>query len=476
MKNAEKNQNDFEKIGSQNPTVSVIPPYTDSKGISAVEIYEKSGQTAFDWQKQLVEDIMATDENGKWKNIKFGFAVPRRNGKSEVILMRIVKGLTDGEHILYTAHRTATSHSMWERVVYILAKAGYVEKVDFVTTKQFGLEHIEMRNGVLNFRTRSSKGGLGEGYDTLIIDEAQEYTNDQETALKYIVSASKNPQTIMCGTPPTAVSAGTVFTAYREKVLCGKADDNVAWAEWSVDEVSDVTDIDLWYKTNPSLNLTLTERSIRAEIGTDTLDFNIQRLGYWVKFNLKSAISKAEWAECLISRNEIDIDCHKLFFGVKYGKNTVSLAVAVKLKSDDIFIEAVDCRPIREGNSWIISYIRNPNTVAVVADGAGNQEVLKRDAEDAMCRCKIILPTVKQVVESNILFEKNIFSKNIRHSDQPSLTQAVANCDHRAIGTGGGFGYSPLIKDVDITLVEAVSLAYRECYIYKPKAKQKIFY
>ena len=42
------------------------------------------------------------------------------------------------------------------------------------TTKQFGLERIEWLSGdgVINFRTRSSKGGLGEGYDLLIIDEA----------------------------------------------------------------------------------------------------------------------------------------------------------------------------------------------------------------------------------------------------------------------------------------------------------------
>ncbi|NLY87361.1 MAG: hypothetical protein GX083_02280 [Clostridiales bacterium] len=35
----------------------------------------------------------------------------------------------------------------------------------------------------LEFRTRSSKGGLGEGFDLLVIDEAQEYTDDQESAI-----------------------------------------------------------------------------------------------------------------------------------------------------------------------------------------------------------------------------------------------------------------------------------------------------
>ena len=64
-------------------------------------------------------------------------------------------------------------------------------------------------------------------------DEAQEYTADQETALKYIVTDSKNPQTIMCGTPPTAVSAGTVFVKLRQLILSGESED-AGWAEWSV--------------------------------------------------------------------------------------------------------------------------------------------------------------------------------------------------------------------------------------------------
>lgn len=70
--------------------------------------------------------------------------------------------------------------------------------------RAFGKEHIELENGgKVEFRTRTSKGGLGEGFDLLVIDEAQEYQDDQESALKYVVTDNKNPQTVFCGTPPT---------------------------------------------------------------------------------------------------------------------------------------------------------------------------------------------------------------------------------------------------------------------------------
>lgn len=126
-------------------------------------------------------------------------------------------GTEKGERILYTAHRATTSHAVWERLDRMCEKAGIKISSSF---KAFGKEHLYTSDGgVVEFRTRTSSGGLGEGYDVLIIDEAQEYTEAQETSLKYIVSDSENPQTIMLGTPPTAVSAGTVFTKYRRQYL-----------------------------------------------------------------------------------------------------------------------------------------------------------------------------------------------------------------------------------------------------------------
>ena len=473
---------DEAKLGRQTPTTSVIVPYTHSHGEEAVELYNKSGRTALEWQRLLVEDIMAVDNDELWVHMKFGYGVPRRNGKSEVIAMRMLYAITHGERALYTAHRTTTSHSMWEKTVERLTKIGYTEKDDFKSTKQFGLERIEMLDGseaVINFRTRSSKGGLGEGYDLLVIDEAQEYTTDQETALKYIVTDSKNPQTIMCGTPPTAVSAGTVFVKLRQLVLSGESED-AGWAEWSVPKLSDAHNPDLWYETNPSLGSILTERKIRSELGKNEesqLDDNIQRLGYWVSYNQKSAISRNEWRDCIISSPKLS-ENHALFFGVKYSKSTsnVSLAVAVRLADEKIFVEAIDCQPIRNNNAWIIGFLRNCHADTVIIDGAGGQTILKSDIEQAECKCEIILPKVSEIIEANALFESNLFGNIIRHADQPALEQAISNCEHRAIGSGGGFGYNSVLEGADISLLDAVALAHWGCTNYKGKKKQIIQY
>lgn len=470
-----------ERLGRQTPTVSRILPYEESKGGQAVLLYEQAGRKALPWQQLLCEDIMAVNPDGSWVHMKFGYAIPRRNGKSEVIIMRMEHGVTHGEHILYTAHRTTTSHSMWEKTVDLLTKMGFVEKEDFKCVKQMGLERIQWLKGdggIIQFRTRSTKGGLGEGYDLLIIDEAQEYTDDQETALKYIVADSMNPQTIMCGTPPTAVSSGHVFEKYRRQVLSGKGVDS-GWAEWSVPELTDAHNVDLWYETNPSLGTILTERKIRSELGgEDTrIDDNIQRLGLWLSYNLKSVFTRNEWQACQTALPDIGTE-PKLFIGVKYASagGTVSAAVAVRLSDGRVFVEALDCRFARDGNSWLIAFLSNPHVRAAVIDGAGAQSVLRDEMQDAGLRIRPVLPKVAEVVSANALFEKQFFGGQIVHADQPALEQIVTNCDHRAIGTGGGFGYKSILDGADVTLLDAVVLAHWLCSTHKDRPKQSVSY
>lgn len=432
----------------------------------------------------MIYDIMATNADGLWTHLKFGWSIPRRNGKSEVLIMRAIYAVTHGERVLYTAHRTTTSHNAWEKIVERLTKLGYVEKEDFKTTKQMGLERIDWltddSDGVIQFRTRSSKGGLGEGVDLLIIDEAQEYTADQETALKYIVTDSQNPQTLMCGTPPTAVSAGTVFTDYRHLTLAGE-NIEAGWAEWSVPELTDAHNVDLWYETNPSLGTILNDRKIRSELGgeKEQIDDNIQRLGLWLTYNQKSAISETDWEPCRIDgRPKID-STPEIYWGVKYAKTSanVSLSAAVKCADGKIFVETIDCRPTRDGNDWIIAYLRNPHTASIAVDGAGGQAVLADDIKNASVRKKPILPKVVEIIEANARFERDLFAGGkICHAGQPALTQVATNCEHRAIGSAGGFGYTAIIDGADISILDSVVLAYWQCATAKPKRPQTVNY
>jgi len=463
------------RIGRQKPTREVILPFKKTLTHEALEFYGESGRTAYKWQKYLLDAILAINNDGLWVHTRFGFSVPRQNGKNEVIAMRELRGLKRGERILHTAHRTTTSAAAFNRLLEIMEEAGLEEGEDYRKIKAIGREQIILKDGGrIDFRTRTSTGGLGESFDLLVIDEAQEYTDDQESALKYTIAASPNPQTIMIGTPPTPISSGTVFTKYRNNVLEGILEDS-GWAEWSVEEQSDVRDVDLWYETNPSLGIRLTERTIRSEVGDDEIDFNIQRLGLWIRYNQKSAISENEWMALKV--DTLPKLKGKLFVGIKYGYDGVNVAmsIAVKTVDDNIFVEAIDCQSVRNGNAWIISFLKEADVQEVVVDGASGQNLLAQEMKDAGLK-KPILPTVKEIIIANSTFEQALFQQTIRHREQPSLSQVVTNCEKRNIGTSGGFGYRSQIEEYDIALMDSVILAHWACHNSKPPKKQKISY
>lgn len=459
------------RLGNPRPTRSVILPYEKSKSQEAIDFYEKSGRKAQQWQKDLLKDIMAVNDDGLWTHTKFGYSLPRRNGKNELVVMREFWGLKNGEEIMHTAHRISASHSAWEKLCYVLDKA----KIEYRSIRAKGQELIELEDGGrVQFRTRTSNGGLGEGVDLMIIDEAQEYTDDQESSLKYVVSSSHNPQTILLGTPPTAVSAGTVFPNFRKAVLNGDKPDN-GWAEWGVTEKTDVHDVESWYLTNPSLGTIFTERSIRDEIGPDVDDFNIQRLGLWISYNQKSAISSQDWETLQVKRLPKLVG--KLYVGIKFGNDGVNVAmsIAVKTATGKVFIESIDCRSVRSGNQWLLSFLKEANVEKVVIDGASGQGLLEREMKDARLHPPI-LPTVKEIIHANADWEQGIYQGTIQHKGQLSLVQIVTNCEKRNIGSSGGFGYKSQFDDMDISLMDSCILAYWACVESKPAKKQKVWY
>lgn len=464
-----------EQTARQIPTQSFVIPYTQTDGKVAVDLYNKTGRTAQEWQELLLYDILATNDDGLWTHTKFGYSVPRRNGKNEVVAIRELYGLESGELMLHTAHRTRTSRMAWERLKGLLNNLGYSEPEDYKTTSTIGMESIRLKEtgGRIDFGTRSTRAGLGEGFDLLVIDEAQEYTDDQQTALKYVVSDSKNPQTIFCGTPPTPISSGTVFTKLRTSALSGQAE-NTGWAEWSVRAETDPQDRDSWYETNPSLGTILTERSVADEIGDDVIDFNIQRLGLWIRYNLKSEISKVQWDELMV--DTLPPLESKLHVGIRFSHytNNVSVSIAVKT-GNSYFVECIDCRDARQGNGWIVDFLKKADVAQVVIDGASGQAVLESDMRNAGLKAPI-LPTVKEVIKANSFFEQCLFKKDICHMGQPSLAQSVCNCEKRAIGSSGGFGYASLKENIDISLMESVIMAVWSASEYKEKAKQTVSY
>ena len=77
-----------QRKGRQTPTQSVTIPYKKTLGQEAEELYALTGNNLLEWQQLLQCDIMAINDEGLWVHQKYGYSVPRRNGKSENVLAR----------------------------------------------------------------------------------------------------------------------------------------------------------------------------------------------------------------------------------------------------------------------------------------------------------------------------------------------------------------------------------------------------
>ena len=130
---------------------------------------------------------------------------------------------------------------------------------------------------------------------------------------------------------------------------------------------------------------------------------------------------------------------------------------------------------MRAGRSWIVAFLAAADVAKVAVDGAGAQELLAADMKDARLKAPV-LPTVKQIVTANAAFEQAMADKAICHMGQPSVTQAAANCEKRAIGQNGGFGYRAIKDGVAIELLDSMILAYWLCASAKPPRRQIISY
>jgi phage terminase large subunit-like protein len=243
-----------------------------------------------------------------------------------------------------------------------------------------------------------------------------------------------------------------------------------------VPDMADVNNIDLWYKTNPSLGYVLKERTIRSEIGDDKTDFNIQRLGLWIKYNQKSAISRNEWEALQVAK--LPRLKGQLFVGIKFGIDgeNVALSVAVRTEDDKIFCEVVGCKPIRDGVAWIVRFLQSADVRKAAVDGKNGAEVLL-DACKSMKLKKPEQITVQQFIKANSLFDMAMEQGTFVHMQQSAVTQVVSNCERRKIGSNGGLGYRSLLDGADISLLDSMIIAHSLCSETKAeKKKQHIDY
>jgi hypothetical protein len=269
----------------------------------AYELGARYGLALDEWQLIVLRSWLARRRDGKWAANRAGLAVPRQNGKNAAVEVRELFGIVMlGEKWLHSAHEVKTARKAFLRLAsFFENERQYPELADLVADirKTNGQEAVVLTNGgSVEFIARSKSSGRGFTVDGILLDEAQELTDEALAALLPTKSASPlgNPQTIYTGTPPGPKVSGEVFTRMRVQGVKG-ADRRLSWLEWGAPRDADLDDREAWARANPALGIRLSVDEIldeRAQMSAE--DFGRERLGWWDDVDASGrAIDMSAW-------------------------------------------------------------------------------------------------------------------------------------------------------------------------------------
>ena len=454
---------------SQAPRLHAAPSRPSSTfGDLAADLAANYGLTPDPWQQIVLDDWLAV-KRGRWASLSCGLSVPRQNGKNAVIEVRELFGMVGrGERILHTAHEVKTARKAFKRLQHFFGSqvadpgAKYPELNALVTEVRNvnGQEAIFLANGgSVEVVARSKNSGRGFTVDVLVMDEAQEMSDDDLEALMPTTSAAPlgDPQWIFTGTPPGPKADGEVFTRVRADALGGGS--RSCWHEWSADPDLSLDDRDGWKSANPALlSGRLRMEVVEGERGKFSEDgFARERLGRWsTESASQSVIDLDSWA-LVADQASFAADRIALAVDVSPDRSTASVAVAGQREDGRWHVELDENR---RGTAWLAGWIEarceQRDVRAVVVDAMSPAASLIDEL--AQRRIKVTTTSAGNMAAACGNFFDGVMDARLAHIDQPQLTFALSQARKRPIGDGG-WGWNRKHGDSDITPIVAATLA-----------------
>lgn len=474
--------------GRQEPTFSVVGDYAYSYGEEVVEMFEEEGgATFYPSQKQELKLMLARKKNGSPAALTIGISKPRQNGKS-YSARYYAAHMGDFEHkpVLYSAHHSSTTNKMFKALCNLyesperypefakdVKSISHVRGYEGIYFKdwqdKYGIYHD---GGCIEFATRTNSGSRGGTYSVIIIDEAQELTDDQLNAMLPTMSAASEvsdaeslPQIIYIGTPPGPTCKGTTFKKMHDKAHSGE-DAEAWWLEHSIESLNieeDITPenaVDLAYQTNPAMGYRISEDTIRNEFETMSRDgFARERLGWWtptITHEEEHPITEELWDACATSS---PLPKGKTAYGVKFSADgsEVCLAGAIITENGKIRIEMIDRKSTNQGTRWLAEWLnkRYAKASCVVIDGRNGVDVLIDRLQDTWkAKDSIIRPKTNDVIAASGYIIDGLMEQNLNWFEpQTALRESAISSTKRPIRGGWGFGGE------NSTPIEACSLA-----------------
>ena len=255
-----------------------------------------AGLTLMPWQQHTGRYLTAVGKEG-WLYPEVAVIAPRQNGKTTILVARIVAGLLAGERIMHTAQNRELPREIFNLVADVIDPSLMTHN----PRKASGQERIDMFNGGVYRIVAPSRGGArGPANDLVIVDEIREFTDFEFiAAAKPTLTVSEHPQIMYLSN--AGDDSSIVLNTLRRR---SETDRDLAYVEWSTPPEYPVDDRKGWKVANPAMAsmpqmMSYLEREYRASVAGDTLSlFETEHLCRWVTSMAPRLISERAWLSC----------------------------------------------------------------------------------------------------------------------------------------------------------------------------------
>jgi len=446
-------------LGAASPRVEHRPTTAvDTLGPIAAELGEQAGVILEPWQRSGLDMLLSIRDDGKWACYEYAELCSRRNGKTAMLLVRALFGflLLEETPILWTAQEVKTSMRAWRDFRKMLWKMGDRVNDNLVDLGEGVQVRINASNGKEGFErldtgqelrmvARSKDSGRGFDADFVVIDEAYDFTADQQDALAPTQIARPNAQIAYASSPPLSGVGSASLYRLRERAETGEAP-RLGWRDWgrpeSLDDILEMTprerkkfldDPDVLASANPALGqgrVTAETLQNMRESMTDA-GFAREVLGCWPK----QVAARSDVIDPDVWRDRADPaskpgDALVFALDVSPGGKTAAIASAGRRDDDLLHVKVVDYRP---GSGWVVERVAELQERwkprRILLDPSGPAGALLADLKTAGIDIELVAG--REMAQACGALVNDLTEDRIRHCDQDALNDAVAQATTR---------------------------------------------
>lgn len=454
--------------GRQEP--SVISEFDGSpiQGEKALTLAGRAGRRSMPWQKRMLLAILRTGPDAAWTHPDVVLIVPRQNGKTLIIVLRVLYGLfVLNERIVYTAQRWKSAEDAYRRLWAIIrVRKSLLRRVTRHTLSQ-GNGELELDSGgrVL-FCTRSTDAGKGfDEVDLIVYDEAYNLTEAETVALNPTQLASANPQTIYASTPVNKDihANGAVLAGLRKQGLARAVE--LLFAEWAAPAHMPRDAEETWQYANPSYGVIQNATKMRKLLRTATTaagrkNFDVDMLGrgdYPVAVEDVPALIPAQVWSAMNTPAPGLAGPVALAVDMTPDRSTLSIAAAQWTTDGRVHIDLGYHGPhTAQAVSYIVGVVNRMDPCALVIDRGSPAYSMVSDLLNAGVEASVT--GASELAQATGDFYDKTRAAGLHHTGDPQLAEAVEGAVKRDL-PGGGWAWDRKGEN-DISPVVAVTLAH----------------